>query len=65
LRGEPNFERGGIPPERYIVTIAAGFYINGGIVLCADTQETVGIAKTWTPKLIVEPDQPEFLYHGE
>jgi hypothetical protein len=38
------------------MTIAAGFYFNGGIVLCADTQETVGASKTWTPKLIVEPN---------
>jgi hypothetical protein len=37
------------------VTIAAGFYFNGGIILCADTQETIEHSKTWTPKLILEP----------
>jgi len=44
-------------PKRKAVTIAAGYYFNGGIILCADTQETVGIAKTWSPKLIVEPNE--------
>ena len=43
------------PPERRAVTIAVGYYFNGGIILAADTQETVGTHKTWTPKLIVEP----------
>lgn len=37
------------------VTIAAGFYFRGGIVLCSDTQETVADSKTWTPKLKLEP----------
>jgi len=37
------------------VTIAAGFYFNGGIILCADTQETIEHSKTWTPKLRLEP----------
>lgn len=41
------------------VTIAAGFRFNGGVILCADTQETIRElhSKTWTPKLIVEPSQ--------
>lgn len=39
------------------MTIAAGFRFNGGLILCADTQETIQElhSKTWTPKLIVEP----------
>jgi hypothetical protein len=39
------------------VTIAAGFRFNGGVILCADTQETIEElhSKTWTPKLIVQP----------
>jgi hypothetical protein len=37
------------------VTVAAGFYFNGGIILCADTQETIEHSKTWTPKLRLEP----------
>lgn len=43
-------------PERKAVTIAAGFKCPGGIVLCADTQETVaGLSKRHVPKLRVEP----------
>jgi hypothetical protein len=40
------------------VTIAAGFLFSGGVVLCADTQETVtGISKRSTPKLIFKPSE--------
>ena len=43
-------------PERKAVTIVAGFRFNGGVILCADTQETIGeYSKTWTPKLDVRP----------
>jgi hypothetical protein len=42
-------------PRRIGVTIAAGFRFHGGLALCADTQETVAQAKTWTPKLRLEP----------
>lgn len=41
--------------EGQAVTIAAGYLFNGGIILCADTQETVGVSKTQTPKLVLEP----------
>ena len=37
------------------MTIAAGFAFNGGVILCADTQETIGSAKRWVPKLLLEP----------
>jgi 20S proteasome alpha/beta subunit len=38
------------------VTIVAGFRFNGGVILCADTQETIGeYSKSWTPKLVVKP----------
>lgn len=38
------------------MTIAAGFAFNGGLILCADTLETVpGISKQWVPKLILNP----------
>jgi hypothetical protein len=44
-------------PRSKAVTIAAGFRFNGGVILCADTQETIEAlhSKAWTPKLIVEP----------
>lgn len=38
-------------PERNAVTIIAGFMCQGGIVICADTQETFGTAKRNVPKL--------------
>jgi hypothetical protein len=38
------------------VTIVAGFKTYQGIVLCADTQETIGTAKRQVPKLIVRPE---------
>jgi hypothetical protein len=37
------------------VTIVAGFKCSDGIVLCADTQETIQISKTHVPKLRIEP----------
>jgi hypothetical protein len=39
------------------VTIAAGFRFDGGIILCADTQETIEHSKMSVPKLRVEPLQ--------
>jgi hypothetical protein len=43
-------------PEKNAVTIVAGLRCNGGIILCADSQETVNnYSKRWTPKLIVKP----------
>src|SRR5260370_31797210 len=43
-------------PKRRAVTIVAGFRFNTGIILCADTQETIqNYSKTWTPKLVVKP----------
>jgi hypothetical protein len=41
------------------VTIAAGYVFNGGVILCADTQETVGLSKTKRPKLVIEPRELE------
>jgi hypothetical protein len=38
-------------PARKIVTIIAGFKCQGGIVVCADTQETSGTAKRSVSKL--------------
>ena len=44
------------PRERRHVTIVAGFRSYQGIVLCADTQETVAnISKRNVPKLIFQP----------
>lgn len=37
------------------MTIVAGFKSHHGIVLCADTQETVGTAKRHVPKLVFYP----------
>ncbi|HVB98257.1 MAG TPA: hypothetical protein VNJ12_02845 [Candidatus Dormibacteraeota bacterium] len=38
------------------MTIVAGMRFNGGVILCADTQETIDqYSKTWTPKLVVKP----------
>ena len=39
------------PPKRQVVTIIAGFKCQGGLVVCADTQETFGSAKRNVPKL--------------
>lgn len=44
--------------ERQTVTIIAGFKCEEGIVICADTQETVGTAKRNVPKLRFEPCDP-------
>jgi 20S proteasome alpha/beta subunit len=41
--------------ERKAVTIIAGFKCNDGIVLCADTQETIEHSKRQVPKLRLEP----------
>ena len=44
------------PPERKAVTIVAGFKCQEGIVICADSQETVpGLLKRNIPKLHFEP----------
>jgi len=40
------------------VTIIAGFRCSDGIVICADTQETLGSAKRDVPKLRFEPSDP-------
>jgi 20S proteasome alpha/beta subunit len=46
-------------PERKAVTIVAGFKTKGGIVICADTQETIGsLSKRNVPKLRFEPLGP-------
>ena len=37
------------------MTLVAGFNCYGGVVLCADTQETRGSFKSVTPKLAVRP----------
>jgi len=42
-------------PQRKAVTIVAGFKSWEGLVLCADTQETIGDAKRHVPKLRFEP----------
>jgi hypothetical protein len=43
-------------PERKVVTIVAGFKFQEGVVICADTQETVGnVIKRQAPKLRFEP----------
>jgi hypothetical protein len=41
--------------ERLAVTIIAGFRSYQGIVVCADTQETIGESKRNVPKLIFKP----------
>lgn len=45
-------------PERLLrrdaVTVVAGFRCNKGVVLCADTQETIGVSKRHVPKLRFE-----------
>lgn len=55
--GKPNpRER---PPKRPAVTIIAGFKCLDGIVICADTEETIGnISKRSVPKLRFEPETP-------
>jgi hypothetical protein len=41
------------------VTIIAGFKCEEGVVVCADTQETLGTAKRSVPKLRFEPSDPQ------
>jgi 20S proteasome alpha/beta subunit len=49
-------------PRRNAVTIVAGFKSHEGVVVCADTQETIGqLSKHNVPKLCVEPSEPYFL----
>lgn len=49
--------------ERRAVTVVAGFKITGGVVLCADTQETVGgISKRNVPKLRFEPSNLRYKF---
>ncbi len=43
------------PLERRAVTIVAGFKCKDGVVLCADTQETIEHTKITAPKLRFEP----------
>lgn len=63
----PNAPQSARLSERRAVTVAAGFRFNGGIVLCADTQETTRHSKRSVPKLRVEPammlgrDEPDDL----
>ena len=40
------------------MTIIAGFKCSDGVVICADTQETLGSAKRDVPKLRFEPSDP-------
>jgi hypothetical protein len=42
------------------VTVIAGFKASDGVVLCADTQETVGVSKRNVPKLRVEPSADNY-----
>jgi 20S proteasome alpha/beta subunit len=51
---KPKIER--LPKGRKALTIVAGFRCHEGIVLCADTQETVGASKRNIPKLRFEPN---------
>jgi hypothetical protein len=43
------------------VTIVAGFRCADGVVLCADTQETLAASKTHVPKLRFEPREHELV----
>ena len=45
------------------MTIIAGFKCDGGVVLCADTQETLSITKRNVEKLRVEPKYKSFSQH--
>lgn len=47
----PRYPRPARLRERKAVTIAAGFRCNEGIVLCADTEETLGDIKQWRGKI--------------
>jgi 20S proteasome alpha/beta subunit len=44
-----------LPRSKY-VTIAVGFYRGDGLVLCADTQETISGFKRNVPKIVFKPD---------
>lgn len=48
-----------LPGRRKAVTIIAGFRCVDGVVICADTQETLGTAKRNVPKLRFEPSRGE------
>lgn len=52
-------------PERKAVTIVAGFKSYQGVVICSDTQETVGVSKHNIPKLRFEPAEPEAVGQDE
>jgi 20S proteasome alpha/beta subunit len=52
-------------PRRNAVTIIAGFKSYEGVVLCADTQETVEHAKRHVPKLRFEPHKYKSLDSSE
>src|SRR5262245_23262059 len=52
-------------PERKAVTIVGGFRCDEGIVLCADTQETIQGTRTHTPKLRLEPRRDFYGNGGE
>jgi 20S proteasome alpha/beta subunit len=43
--------------RRKAVTIVAGFRCQGGVIICADTQETIEKTKVHTPKLRLEPSK--------
>lgn len=57
-------------PKGKRVTICAGFHCAEGIILCADTQETVGAFKRHVPKLGIRPfpnyreDSPHIVFAG-
>ena len=50
----PLYPKPSRPPRRKAVTIIAGFRSDEGIVICADTQETVEGTKRNVPKLRYE-----------
>jgi hypothetical protein len=53
---KPQLQQAMRPRERRHVTIVAGFKCHEGLVLCADTQETVNqLSKRNVPKLIFQP----------
>jgi hypothetical protein len=63
LRPHPN-TKPWRPPTREAVTILAGFKCSDGIVICADTQETVSHSKRRVPKLRFEQASP-FDFHNQ
>jgi hypothetical protein len=46
------------PRERQVVTIIAGFRCDEGVVICADSQETIKTAKRGVAKIRYEPCDP-------